>query len=72
MFHPTRAVWLKSDVLGIGDSIEEAIDHLKENVEQMPSGVEVQVGAIGELLEQAKEVEFTDEKVPEPEIAVVD
>lgn len=59
-------------VLGIGDSIEEAIDHLKENVEQMPSGVEVQVGAIGELLEQAREVEFTDEKVPEPEIAVVD
>jgi len=59
-------------VLGIGDSVEDAISHLKENVEQMPCGVEVHVDALAKLLEQAKEVDFTDEKLPKPEIAVVD
>jgi hypothetical protein len=52
-------------VLGLGDSIQEAINHLKENVEQMPCGVEVRIDTVDELLKQAKEVKFTDEPIPE-------
>jgi hypothetical protein len=63
-------------VLGIGDSIVEAIDHLKENLEAVEGEpITCEVGGFKDLLEQVQEaeeqgVEFTDEEVPEPAIVI--
>lgn len=63
-------------VIGIGDSIEEAIDHLKENFELLDGEpLKIDITGFAELLTQihsAEEegVEFTDQEVPPPEIVV--
>lgn len=62
-------------VVGVGDTIEEAIAHLKENVDQMPDGCSVQFSSIADLLNQIHEAQemgmnFTDSPVPEPESVI--
>ena len=76
-------LWLAPDptshylnwVVGIGDRIEEAIKHLKHNVSLLPEGASCDFSAMAELLkevEQAEEknMEFTDQPVPSPEIVL--
>jgi biotin carboxylase len=64
-------------VIGQGDTIEEAIDKLKENIELLADEpVSAETDKFKDLLEEihaAEEqgIEFTDQKVPEP-ITVID
>jgi hypothetical protein len=58
-------------VIGIGDTMEEAIEHLRENKDKMPEGVHVKFECLAELLKEIhtaneKGMEFTDQPVPEP------
>jgi len=58
-------------VVGCGDTMEEAIAKLKEHVDAMPEGCNVQFSSIADLLkslQEAKEngLEMTDQKIPEP------
>jgi hypothetical protein len=60
-------------VTAIGDTMEEAIESLREHVEQMPEGCKVEFSSLADLLKEVKSAEdsgmkFSDEKVPEPEI----
>jgi hypothetical protein len=53
--------------------MEEAIESLREHVEQMPEGCKVEFSSLADLLKEVKSAEdsgmkFSDEKVPEPEI----
>jgi hypothetical protein len=71
--HPLGGMlgWL----VATGDSIEEAIDNLKEYRQELPDGLECDVDSIANLLkeaETAKEegIEFTDGKLPKPEIVL--
>ena len=57
--------------VGIGDTIEGAIDHLREVVDQIPSGVNVEFGSLTDLLKElktAKEagIQLTNQEIPEP------
>jgi hypothetical protein len=57
--------------VGIGDTIEEAVDHLREVVDQMPEGVHVEFSSLADLMKElqaAKEVgvEMTDQTIPDP------
>jgi len=60
-------------VVGIGDTIEEAIDQLKEHVEKLKDQpVSVKMEALYEAIEAVKKaenkgLEFTEQSVPEPE-----
>lgn len=56
---------------GIGDTMEEAIEHLREVKDQMPDGVKVEFSTLADLLTEIQTAEesgmsFTDDKVPEP------
>jgi hypothetical protein len=58
-------------VVGIGDTIQDAITHLRENKDAMPGGCDVKFDSLAKLLKeihsaQEKGMEFTDEEVPEP------
>ncbi len=59
-------------VLGLGDTIEEAIDHLKANLEAMKDEpVHAETAGFADLLKEIHEaeeqgVEFTNQRVPEP------
>ena len=63
-------------VLGNGDSVEDAIDHLQENLEALKGEpVEAEVGGFVELLEeiteaQKKGIKFSDKKLPRPVFAL--
>lgn len=63
-------------VIGLGDTIEESIDNLKENFESVKDEpVSIEVAGFADLLEQIKDaekegVEFSDQAVPKPEIAL--
>lgn len=62
-------------LVGVGDTMEEAIKHLKHNCGLLPHGVTCDYSALADLLEEVKEaeekgMEFTDQKVPEPEIVI--
>lgn len=69
IFPPAEGV-LRAWLVGIGDSIEEAIDHFKENAELLPDGVKANTQGLATLLEEintAEEMgmEFTNQEVPE-------
>lgn len=65
-------------LLGLGDTIEEAIDHLKENLELLKDQpIHVEIEGFVDLLKEVHKaeeqgVEFTDQKVPEPEAIIAD
>jgi predicted RNase H-like HicB family nuclease len=61
--------------VGIGDTIEEAVDHLREVIDQMPEGVHVEFSSIADLMKElqaAKEVgiELTEQEIPDPSTVV--
>lgn len=69
----TSIGWL----VGIGDTIEEAMTHFKKNVEHLPDGLSSEIAGLAELLEEvheaeAKGMEFTDQKVPDPASVMVE
>jgi hypothetical protein len=67
----TMLGWL----VGIGDSFQEAIDHLKENCDLLPDGVSTNIQSLVELLQQMDSAEdmdisFGDGERPEPESVI--
>jgi hypothetical protein len=61
--------------VGIGDTMEAAIDHLREVKDQMPDGVTVEFSSLADLLKEmqaAKElgIELTEGEIPEPSVVV--
>jgi hypothetical protein len=57
--------------VGIGDTMEAAIDHLREVKDQMPDGVTVEFSSLTDLLKEmqaAKEmgIELSESEIPEP------
>lgn len=75
LYHfPPHAVDEVGVVIGIGDSVEEAIDHLKENLEELKAEpVKANVEGFTELLDQAQSAEeqginISDGPIPGPEI----
>lgn len=64
-------------IVGVGDSMEEAITHLQKNIQDLPEGVCCESMPIAELLEEIAEaeekgMEFTEQPVPPPEIVLKD
>lgn len=64
-------------LVGIGDTLPEAIRHLQHNAKQLPDGVSCDTSSLAEVLkeiEAAEEdgMEFTDQPVPPPEIVLTD
>jgi hypothetical protein len=58
-----------------GDSLEEAIDNLKEHREQLPDGVDCDVDSLANLLKEAEEaeeqgIEFSKQSLPEPQSVI--
>lgn len=58
-------------LVGVGNTINEAIDHLRGNTEELPDGACCEFSALADLLKEVQEaekqgMEFTDQKVPEP------
>lgn len=67
----TMIGWL----VGIGDSFEEAIDHLKESIGFLPDGVSTNIQSLVELLQQmdsaeGMDISFGDGERPEPESVI--
>lgn len=68
----------KNDVgwlVGIGDTIESAIAHLRENVDKLPCEASCDFSALADLLVEAKTAEkagidLAEQPVPDPEIIV--
>lgn len=68
---PTQIGWL----VGIGDSIKEAIESLQEHAEQLPDGIEAEITSLAETLrkindDEKGELEFTDDPVPPPSVVL--
>lgn len=62
-------------LVGVGDTLPEAIKHLQHNTKQLPDGVSCDCKSLVEVLqeiEQAEEsgMEFTDQPVPGPEVVI--
>jgi hypothetical protein len=63
-------------VLGNGNTVEEAIDHLKENFEVMKNEpVAIELGGFADLIQeieeaQAKGIKFSDQPLPDPAVAI--
>lgn len=58
-------------LVAIGDTIEEAMDSLREHSEQLPDGVSCEFHALADLLKEVQTaeelgMEFTDQEIPEP------
>jgi len=71
--HPLGGMigWL----VATGDTIEEAIDNLKEYRKELPDGLDCDVDSLAKLLQEAEEakeqgIEFTDKKLPKPEVVL--
>jgi hypothetical protein len=70
---PSEIGWL----CATGSTIERAIEDLKLYAREMPSGIEVRIDSLADLLKEIKEaekqgMEFTNEPVPEPAIVTED
>lgn len=66
--HGGNIGWL----VGVGQTAQEAIDHLKENAEMLPCGVTCEFHSIADLLKEVSEaekkgMEFSDQTMPGPE-----
>lgn len=62
-------------LVGIGDTAEEAVRHLKHNRDLLPDGVDCDYACLAGLLEEINEaeekgMEFTEQPVPGPEVVV--
>jgi hypothetical protein len=72
-FRGSEIGWL----VAIGDTMEETIENLKAQVELLPPGVTAHMEALPGLIAEIQEaesqgMEFTDQKVPEPETALME
>ena len=61
--------------VGVGDTMEAAIDHLRDVKDSMPDGCHVQFSSIADLLKEIHTAQeagmvFTDQPVPEPESVI--
>jgi hypothetical protein len=64
-------------VVGCGDTMEEAIEHLRKNKDAMPDGCNVQFSSLADLLKELHEakaagMELSDQKIPEPASIIED
>lgn len=64
-------------LVGIGDTIAEAISHLKHNAKLLPDGASCEFNSLAELLREVEAaesqgMEFTPQSVPAPETVVRD
>lgn len=62
-------------LVGIGNTAEEAIEHLRDNADKLPDGVTCEFASLADLIKevQAAEgagMEFTPQPMPEPEIVL--
>lgn len=62
-------------LIGIGDTIEKAIAHLKSNMDLLPCGICCEFASLGDLLKEIHTaedagMEVTKQTVPEPEIVL--
>lgn len=62
-------------LVGIGDTVSEAIRHLKHNAEHLPDGASCDCTSLIDLLREIetaeeKGMEFTEQKVPGPEVVI--
>ena len=62
-------------LVAIGDTIEEAIDTLKEHAVDLPDGLSVDVTSLAELLTEvhaaeAQDMPFTEQTVPKPSTVI--
>lgn len=62
-------------VVGIGNTIPDALDHLSGNIKLLPDGCCVNMEPLGEILSEIQEaesqgMEFTPQRVPKPEIVL--
>lgn len=68
----TKVGWL----IGVGDTIDEVVDHVKENAEKLKGlAIDIRLDSMYDALKEIRlaekqDVEFTDQPVPEPEIAL--
>lgn len=67
--HATRELGY---LVGVGDTIDEAIRHLQHNIKLLPPGVSCSCYDLVDLIKEVQEaeekgMEFTDQPVPEPE-----
>lgn len=71
--HPLGGMigWL----VATGDTIEEAIENLKEYRKELPEGLDCDVDSLANLLKEAEEakeqgIEFTNKELPKPEVVL--
>ena len=71
--HPLGGMigWL----VALGETIEEAIENLKEYRKDLPDGLDCDVDSLANLLKEAEEakgmgIEFTEDKLPKPEVVL--
>lgn len=69
--HENEIGWL----VAIGDTPKETVDTMLEQADQLPDGVEANTDCLVDLLKEIHQaedegIEFTDQKVPEPETAL--
>lgn len=62
-------------LVGIGDTAEEAIEHLKDNASKLPDGVHCEFSSIADLINEVKSANetvstFTEEPMPDPSIVL--
>jgi len=62
-------------LVGIGDTLEDAISHLQHNIGLLPDGVTCDISPVAELIQEINTAEgmgyeFTDQPVPDPEIVL--
>lgn len=64
-------------LVGVGDTAENAINHLRQNADMLPCGVHAEFDSIADLLKEVEEaekkgMEFSDQPMPEPEIILAE
>jgi hypothetical protein len=62
-------------LVGMGDTMEEAVKHLQHNIDLLPAGAECDATQLCDLLEEVREaesqgMEFSDQPIPGPETAL--
>ena len=62
-------------MVGVGDTVKGAIDHLKDNASKLPCGLTCEYSELADLLKQVDEaeksgMEFTDQPIPQPEVVL--
>lgn len=75
LIFPPAGEIIRAWLIGVGDTIPEAVDHFKANAELLPDGVSVNTQGLVALIEEIQQaekmgMEFTPQPVPEPKEVV--